>query len=57
MRFNIFIDRVGEYRWNLVAANNEIIACSEGYTSKQSAVYAVKLILNLSVNTPIYDLT
>jgi len=32
--FEIYKDKVGEWRWRLKAANNEIIATSEGYKEK-----------------------
>ena len=36
MRFEIYKDKGGEWRWRLMAANNRIIADSgEGYTHKQ----------------------
>lgn len=35
--FKLFKDRANEYRWTLYAPNNEKIATSEGYTTKQSA--------------------
>ena len=46
-RFVIYKDIAGEWRWRLKATNGEIVATSEGYTSKQSAVnsaYRVKEI-------------
>lgn len=33
-RFEIYLSKDGQYRWRLVAANNEIVAVSEGYTTK-----------------------
>lgn len=38
MHFQLFKDTAGEWRWNLRSANGEIIAASEGYTTKRSAV-------------------
>jgi len=35
--FEIFKDRRGEYRWRLKARNGEVVASSEGYTTKYSA--------------------
>lgn len=32
--FEIYKDRIGEYRWRLLANNNQVIATSEGYASK-----------------------
>ncbi|MBU2575959.1 DUF1508 domain-containing protein [Patescibacteria group bacterium] len=36
-KFDIYLDRAGEYRWRLVASNGEIVAVSESYTTKYSA--------------------
>lgn len=36
-KFEVYQSRDGQYRWRLKAANGEIIAVSEGYTTKWSA--------------------
>lgn len=36
-KFELYKDRKGEYRWKLVAPNGQVIAVSEGYTTKESA--------------------
>ncbi|MCA9388895.1 YegP family protein [Candidatus Berkelbacteria bacterium] len=56
-KFEIYLDRAREYRWRLKAANGEIVAASEGYTSKQSAITSVQLIKRLAPMAPVYDLT
>ena len=33
MKFEIYKDSEGEYRFRLLARNGEIIACSEGYVT------------------------
>ncbi len=33
-KFEIYKDRKGEYRWRLLANNNQVIATGEGYASK-----------------------
>lgn len=56
-RFNIYKDIAGEYRWQLKASNGEIVAGSEGYTTKQNAINSAQWV---KINTPsakIYDLT
>ncbi|XDD56278.1 YegP family protein (plasmid) [Leptospira sp. WS4.C2] len=35
-KFEIYKDKAGEFRFRLKAANGEIIASSEGYSSKQA---------------------
>ena len=36
-KFEVYQSRDGNYRWRLKAANGEIVATSEGYTTKYSA--------------------
>ena len=43
MRFEIFRDAAGEYRWRLVAGNGEKVADSgEGYTRERDVRRAIK---------------
>ncbi len=45
MKFQIYSDKAGEYRWRLRASNNQIIAVSgEGYTSKVDARAGIELV-------------
>ena len=47
MRFQIYKDSAGEWRWRFRAANHEIIAVSsEGYSSKSSCRNSVELVQN-----------
>lgn len=57
VRFQIYRDTSGEYRWRLVAANNEIVGWSEGYTSKQGAINSAHWVKQNAVNAPVYDST
>ncbi|MFA5069953.1 MAG: DUF1508 domain-containing protein [Patescibacteria group bacterium] len=57
MRFEIYRDNANEYRWRLVAANNEFVAWSEGYSSKQNAIDSVQWIKRWAASVPIHDLT
>lgn len=44
-RFELYVDNAGEWRWRLVATNEEIIATSgEGYTSKQGAERGIESV-------------
>ena len=44
-RFEVYLDKKGEWRWRLVAPNNRIIANSgEGYKWKVDCLDAIKLI-------------
>lgn len=58
MRFVIYRDVIGQYRWRCRAGgNNEIIAVSEGYKYKSSAEHAIALIMNYARNAEVVDLT
>ncbi len=57
MRFVLYKDRAGEYRWTLYAANNKIIgASSEGYVNKSACLDNIKAIKRCG-NAPIDDQT
>ena len=51
-KFEVYTDRAGEYRFRLKAPNGEIIAVSEGYTTKQSALNGVE---SVKKNAPIAE--
>jgi len=36
-KFEVYKDTAGYHRWRLKAANGEIVATSEGYTTRSSA--------------------
>ncbi|EKD57741.1 MAG: hypothetical protein ACD_57C00162G0003 [uncultured bacterium] len=52
-RFNIFIDRAGQYRWRLVASNGEIVANSEAYTTKYSAKRSAQRVKELAASATV----
>lgn len=41
MKFEIYKDNSGEWRWRLKAANNRIVAVSEGYKTKRGALRTI----------------
>lgn len=43
-KFEIYRDKGDEWRFNLVAPNGEVIASSEGYTSKDSCLKGVESV-------------
>lgn len=57
MRFEVYMDDAGEYRWRLRASNHKIIAHGEGYVSKSDCLHCIELVRNLGRDTPIEDLT
>ncbi len=42
--FEVYKDDAGEWRWRLVAGNNEIIASGEGYRDKRDCLHAIELV-------------
>ncbi len=52
-KFEIYTDKKGEFRFRLKAANGEIIAVSEGYTSKSSCLNGIE---SVKKNAPIAEI-
>lgn len=56
MRFVIFKDAAGKYRWHLQDANNRILADSgQGYVNKVSCRLAIRLIILKAKTASIID--
>ncbi len=43
-KFELYTDKKGEYRFRLKAGNGEVIAVSEGYTTKASALNGIESV-------------
>ena len=43
-KFQVYVDKAGEYRFRLKATNGEIIATSEGYKAKASCLNGIESI-------------
>ena len=56
MKYFIYKDKVGEWRWRLSAANNEIIASGEGYKNKTDCLHAIDLVKSSS-EAPVQETT
>lgn len=56
-RFEIFMDDGGVFRWRLKAPNNEIIASSEGYLSKQGCQNGIDGVKQYAQTAEVVDLT
>lgn len=57
LRFEIFRDVIGQYRWRLISPNGEKIAASEGYISKQNAIHTANRIRLLAQGAKLIDKT
>ena len=51
-KFEIYKDSQGEFRWRLRAANGEVIASGEGYTSKAGCLNGIESVRE---NAPIAE--
>lgn len=56
-KFEIFTDKSGQFRFNLKAANGEVIASSEGYASKASAQGGIDSVKKNAADATVVDLT
>lgn len=43
-KFELWQDKKGEWRFNLKAGNGEVIASSEGYSTKQAAKAGIRSV-------------
>ncbi|TGK77556.1 DUF1508 domain-containing protein [Leptospira noumeaensis] len=56
-KFEIYKDKSGEFRFRLKAGNGEIIASSEGYSSKQACENGINSIKTNAASAEIVDQT
>jgi uncharacterized protein YegP (UPF0339 family) len=56
-KFTVFLDKAKKYRFNLKAANGEIIAASESYPDKKSALKGIASIQKNAATAKIIDET
>lgn len=57
IRFQIYRDAAGFYRWRLIARNGEIVAISESYVLKQGAIRSAERVRELARIAVIVDTT
>lgn len=43
-KFELWIDKGGDWRFNLKASNGQVISTSQGYSSKASAINGIESI-------------
>lgn len=51
-KFEIYLDKAGEYRFRLTATNGQIIAVSEGYKAKKSCENGIESVKKNVVEAP-----
>ena len=54
-KFEIYSDKAGEFRFRLKAKNGQVIAVSEGYTSKANCKNGIECGKKNSVNSPVIE--
>ena len=52
-KFEVYVDKAGEFRFRLKARNGEIIAVSEGYKAKASALNGIESVGKNAPEAPI----
>ncbi|MBR4727225.1 MAG: YegP family protein [Clostridia bacterium] len=52
-KFEVYLDKAGEYRFRLKARNGEIIAVSEGYKAKASCLNGIESVRKNAPDAPI----
>jgi uncharacterized protein YegP (UPF0339 family) len=56
-KFEISKDKTGRFRFHLKAANGEIIAASQGYDTRESAVKGIESVKTNAPAAKVIDLT
>lgn len=54
-KFEMYVDKAGEYRFRLKARNGEIIAASEGYKAKASCLNGIESVRKNAPEAPVVD--
>jgi uncharacterized protein len=57
MKFTIYKDKAGEFRFRIVATNGNVLAASEGYKAKASAQGAIDRIKSDAAGAAVVDET
>lgn len=55
-KFELWVDKGGDYRWNLKAGNGEVIATSQGYASKASAINGIESVRRNAVDADVVEI-
>jgi uncharacterized protein YegP (UPF0339 family) len=56
-KFEIYKDKKGQFRWRLLANNNQVIASGEGYTSKAACKNGIESVRKNAPKAGIDDKT
>jgi uncharacterized protein len=56
-KFEISRDKAGKFRFHLKAANDEIVAASQGYETKASAENGIQAVKTAAADATVNDVT
>ena len=54
--FELWVDKGGDWRFNLKASNGQVIATSQGYSSKANALGGIESVRNNAPDAPVVEL-
>jgi uncharacterized protein YegP (UPF0339 family) len=54
-KFELYTDKKGEFRFRLKAANGQVIATGEGYTTKAAAINGIDSIRKNAPDAPVVE--
>ena len=54
-KFEVYVDKKGEYRFRLKATNGQIIAVSEGYVKMASCMKGIESVKKNAVDAPVEE--
>ena len=55
-KVELWTDRGGDWRFNLKASNGQVIAASQGYSSKASALNGIESVKTNAADAPIIEI-
>ena len=55
-KYEVWVDKAGDYRWNLKAGNGEVIATSQGYASKASALNGIDSVRRNAADADVVEI-
>ncbi len=55
-KIEVYTDRAGQHRWRLKASNGEIVATSEGYTTRSSAKQSAQSVKRWASSADIVEI-
>ena len=56
-KFELFQDKAGKYRFRLKASNGQVVAASQSYASKASALAGIESVKSSSVDAPTVEVS